>query len=181
MVKGYLKYAALGVMLGALFMAGGCSQKKVKAEEAAAPAAASQESNVAPGAPEGLDTTPPVSAASNILEGRTTAPMLPVYFDFDKSVVRADQKSRMQTNASYLKDNASVKIRIEGNCDERGTKEYNLALGQRRANAAKKYLANMGVAVARMNTISFGSEKPLNFGHDELAWSQNRRDDFVQQ
>ncbi|MCK5229763.1 MAG: OmpA family protein, partial [Desulfobulbaceae bacterium] len=68
---------------------------------------------------------------------------------------------------------------IEGNCDERGTNEYNMALGERRARSAKKYLTNLGVEGSRIETISYGEEKPLNYGHDELSWSQNRRDDFV--
>ena len=70
-------------------------------------------------------------------------------------------------------------IRIEGNCDPRGTKEYNLALGERRALSAQKYLVNLGVDASRMNTVSWGEEKLLLYGHDELSWAQNRRDDFV--
>lgn len=119
------------------------------------------------------------TAASDILEGRTSAPMLPVYFDFDKSDIRADQVERVENNASFLKKSSTVKIRIEGNCDERGTNEYNMALGERRAQSAKKYLMNLGVADARLETVSWGEEKALLFGHDELSWDQNRRDDFV--
>ena len=179
MVKSYLKLVAVGVMMGAVFMTSGCTTKKV------APADAGVTSSPAAEAPafqgEGLDSAPADNkSAFTILEGRTTGPMLPIYFDFDKSNVRADQKSRMETNATYLKDNPSATIAIEGNCDERGTNEYNMALGERRALTAKKYLANMGVDASRLNTISYGEEKPLNFGHDELAWSQNRRDHFVQ-
>jgi peptidoglycan-associated lipoprotein len=73
----------------------------------------------------------------------------------------------------------TVKIAIMGNCDERGTQEYNIALGERRALSAKKFMLNMGVAEYRVSTISFGEEKPLVHGHDEFAWAQNRRDDFV--
>lgn len=179
MVKSYLKVVAVGVMMGAVLMASGCSQKKVKAEEAATPAFAGHQDM---GSAEALDAQPMAAkSAFTILEGRTTGPMLPVYFDFDKSGIRADQKTRMETNATYLKDNPQAIVAVEGNCDERGTNEYNMALGERRAISAKKYLANMGVAESQMNTISYGEEKPLNFGHDELAWSQNRRADFVQQ
>ncbi len=117
--------------------------------------------------------------AGQVLEGRSSAPMLPVYYDFDKSNIRADQQPRLKKNGNWLTGNASVRIRIEGNCDERGTNEYNMALGERRALSAKKFLSNMGVAANRMDTISYGEEKPLNYGHDELAWSQNRRSDFV--
>ena len=116
---------------------------------------------------------------SNILEGRTTGPMLPVYFDFDRYSIKADQKQRIIDNAEYLKANSNIVVRVEGNCDERGTNEYNMALGERRATSAKNYLVNLGIAAARIKTISYGEERPLNYGHDELAWSQNRRDDFV--
>ena len=105
--------------------------------------------------------------------------MLPVYFDFDKSDIRADQVERVENNADFLKKSSTVRIRIEGNCDERGTNEYNLALGERRAQSAKKYLVNLGVADARLETVSWGEEKVLLFGHDEISWAQNRRDDFV--
>ncbi len=102
----------------------------------------------------------------------------PVYFDFDKYNIRGDMQSAMDANATLMKDNPTVRIRIEGNCDERGTTKYNLALGDRRANSAKSYLVNLGIAADRIETISYGKEKPLDPGHDETAWSKNRRDDF---
>ena len=117
--------------------------------------------------------------AGNFLEGRTSGPMVPVYFDFDKSDIRADQQDRVKKNADFLKGDAKVAIRIEGNCDDRGTNEYNMALGERRAVSAKKALAKQGVADSRMETISFGEEKPLAMGSDDAAWAQNRRADFV--
>ena len=129
------------------------------------------------GPAESLETE--VSAADTIMEGRTSAPMLPVYFDFDSPAIRADQVPRIETNARFLKENPGVNIRIEGNCDPRGTKEYNLALGERRALSAKKYLVNLGIEPSRMTTISWGEEKLLLYGHDEISWAQNRRDDFV--
>ena len=128
----------------------------------------------AAGAEESLD-----SKAMGISEGRTSAPMLPVYFDFDASDIRGDQVSRMQVNSDFLNQKQDVTIRIEGNCDPRGTNEYNMALGERRALAAKKYLVNLGVAESRMTTVSYGEERILLDGQDELSWAQNRRDDFV--
>lgn len=128
----------------------------------------------AAGVEEPLDST-----ATGISEGRTSAPMLPVYFDFDASGIRADQASRLQVNADFLDKKQDVNIRIEGNCDPRGTNEYNMALGERRALAAKKYLTNLGIAESRMNTVSYGEERILLQGQDELSWAQNRRDDFV--
>jgi len=190
MVKTYSKLTAIAsVAISLLLLAGGCSQKVIKTSpEVSAPVTKSEQQPTVPeqqtaptGSEESLNT-PPVSNATTfaILEGRTTGPMLPVYFDFDQSNIRADQKDRIEKNAQYLKDNTGAKIVIQGNCDERGTSEYNMALGERRAVSAKKYLVNLGVQGDRINTISYGEEKPLNHGHDELAWSQNRRDDFVQ-
>lgn len=103
----------------------------------------------------------------------------PTYFDFDKYFLRSDAKDALNRNAQSLKDNAQVKIRIEGNCDERGTVEYNLALGEKRAKAAMDYLVNLGIDQSRMTIISYGKERPLYPGHNEEAWSKNRRDDFV--
>jgi peptidoglycan-associated lipoprotein len=119
------------------------------------------------------------SQSIGIMEGRTTGPMLPVYFGFDNYSIRADQRPRMKVNADFLKEQSSVTIRIEGNCDPRGTREYNLALGEKRALSAKKYLVTMGVDADRISTVSLGEEKILLHGQDEMAWAQNRRDDFI--
>jgi peptidoglycan-associated lipoprotein len=105
--------------------------------------------------------------------------MVPVYFEYDSSAITGDQVQRIETNADFLKKNPGIKIRIEGNCDPRGTQEYNLALGERRAQSAKSYLINLGVNPNQLSTVSWGEEKLLLFGHDELSWAQNRRDDFV--
>lgn len=104
-----------------------------------------------------------------------------IYFDFDKYNVRPDQQGTMKNNASVLQSNASQKIVIEGNCDERGSKEYNIALGDRRAKSAKSYLTNLGISGDRINTISYGKEKPVCTAHNESCWQQNRRDDFKNQ
>jgi len=109
------------------------------------------------------------------------AGLQPIYFDFDKSFIRDDAKAVMKANADWLKANPKVKIKIEGNCDERGTKEYNQALGQRRATSAKKYLTDMGIAAGRISLISYGKEKPVCTESTESCWQKNRRDDFVAQ
>lgn len=101
-----------------------------------------------------------------------------VYFDFDKYNVRNDQKSALESNAAILKNNPTVKIKIEGHCDERGTVEYNLALGDRRANAVKKYLGELGIALDRIEVISYGKERPAVMGTGEGVWSKNRRAEF---
>ena len=116
---------------------------------------------------------------TGIMEGRTSGPMVPVYFEYDSSSIKGEQVQRVETDADFMKKNPALKIRIEGNCDERGTLEYNLALGERRAQSAKTYLANLGVNGEQLTTVSFGEEKPLLFGHDEISWAQNRRADFV--
>ncbi len=102
-----------------------------------------------------------------------------IYFDFDQWVIRDDQKDILVKNAEWLKANPKPKIRIEGNCDERGTAEYNLALGQKRAEAAKAFLEGLGIPAQRMQSVSYGLERPLDPGHDETAWTKNRRVDLV--
>ena len=103
-----------------------------------------------------------------------------VLFDYDSSAIRSDQRVVLQGNASKIGQNASWKmITIEGHCDERGSEEYNLALGERRANAAKQYLIDSGVSGAKLDTVSFGEAKAAVQGHDESAWKWNRRAEFV--
>ncbi len=103
----------------------------------------------------------------------------PIYFDFDKYDLRPGDREILNQNAKVLRENKGVKIRIEGNCDERGTVEYNLALGERRARAAMDYLTNLGIDPQRISIISYGKERPKYPGHNEEAWSKNRRDDFM--
>jgi len=114
-----------------------------------------------------------------ISEGRTSAPFLPVYFDFDRYTIKPDMQERMEKNAQVMLDHPEIKIEIQGNCDERGTNEYNLALGEKRAKAAKDYLVMLGVSPERISVVSLGEERPLALGHNETAWAQNRRDDFI--
>ena len=109
----------------------------------------------------------------------TIADLHAVYFDYDKSVIRSDSAKTLRGNASAIKTNADWgRITIEGNTDERGSEEYNLALGERRAMAVKRYLIDLGVPSARLRTVSFGEAKPAVPGHDESAWRYNRRSDF---
>lgn len=102
-----------------------------------------------------------------------------LYFDFDKSFIRLEYRPILQEKAAFLKDYPDMRARIEGNCDERGTNEYNLALGDRRGSSAKNFLISLGIAADRIETISYGEERPRGLGHNEASWSQNRRDDFV--
>jgi len=102
-----------------------------------------------------------------------------IHFDFDKYDLRPDAVGILNEKAAFLKANTGLMIRIEGNCDERGTSEYNLALGERRANSAMNYLMGLGIAQDRVSTVSYGEERPLDPGHNEEAWAKNRRDHFV--
>jgi len=102
-----------------------------------------------------------------------------IHFDFDRYSIRQEDRKILSGNVGYLLKNKNVKIVIEGNCDERGTAEYNLALGDKRAQEAKKFLVNSGVDRKRIKTISYGMEHPINPAHNEEAWAKNRRDHFV--
>jgi len=102
-----------------------------------------------------------------------------IYFDFDSFKLSEPARSSLAKNADLLKKDSTEKVRIEGNCDERGSDEYNLALGEKRANAAMQYLVTLGIPADRLSVISYGKEKPADPGHDEAAWAKNRRDDFV--
>jgi peptidoglycan-associated lipoprotein len=102
-----------------------------------------------------------------------------IYFNFDSAALSDESRSSLSHNADLLVKQSSLKVRIEGNCDERGSDEYNMALGERRAKAAKDYLVSLGVQPERIAIISYGEEKPADPGHDEAAWAKNRRDEFI--
>ncbi len=121
------------------------------------------------------DSIAALSRASE--EVRTTLAAM-IHFDLDKSSLRGDDLGTLDQKVAILQANPALKIRIAGHCDERGSDEYNLALGNRRAQAAKQYLVSHGIDASRIETQSWGEEKPLVDGHDESAWSQNRRDEF---
>ena len=107
------------------------------------------------------------------------SPLKPVYYDLDSSDVNADGQQILQGNAAVLKRYPGWQVTIEGHCDERGTAEYNLALGERRALAAKTYLVSLGIAADKVRTVSYGKEFPFDAGHEDNAWSKNRRAHFV--
>ncbi len=98
-----------------------------------------------------------------------------IFFDLDDYGIDAQDQDTLRSQAQWLMQNPSIRVTIEGHCDERGTREYNLALGERRANAAKNYLASLGIDPSRISTISYGKERPIAMGSDESAWAQNRR------
>ena len=102
-----------------------------------------------------------------------------IHYDFDSSDLRGDAKTTLNDNAAQIRQHAPLAVRIEGHCDERGTVEYNLALGDRRARAARDYIVSLGIPANRLRTISYGKERPVDPGHNESAWGQNRRAEFV--
>jgi peptidoglycan-associated lipoprotein len=112
-------------------------------------------------------------------EAQAEGALNPVYFEFNNYTLKPTAETTLDKTAAWLSKKPTVTIRIEGNCDERGTSEYNLALGERRANIAKEYLVKSGVRADQLETISWGKEKPLDPSHNEAAWAKNRRDDFM--
>jgi len=102
-----------------------------------------------------------------------------IFFEFDSSVLLAEAQAILEKKAEWLRNNSDVTVTIEGHCDERGTNEYNLALGDRRAVSAKTFLMNLGIEGLRLSCISYGEERPVDPGHDEKAWAKNRRDHFT--
>jgi len=101
------------------------------------------------------------------------------YFDYDKYNLRGDAREALEHNARVLRENTGVRVLIEGHCDERGTVEYNLALGEKRANSARDYITSLGVDGSRVETISYGKERPVRMGHDDQSWQENRRAKFT--
>ena len=124
------------------------------------------------------------SSLKDLQEGKSpttpgSSPLKDIFFDFDRADLRGDARDTLRANANWLKSNPSARVEIEGHCDERGTNEYNLALGAKRAQAAKDYLVSLGITVERLSTISYGEEIPVCQEHAESCWHQNRRARFV--
>ena len=150
----------------------GCSKKKkitpVVEEKKEAPAPKPAPPAVVPKAPEKKEEGVPRDLSFQTL-----------FFDFDKSNIRSDQRGTMQRNAQLLSKYQTVKIRIEGHCDERGTDEYNLALGQRRADSVQSFLSDYGISSSRISTVTYGEMRPADPGHNEVAWAKNRRCEII--
>ena len=171
-----MKNAALIVLVAAALA--GCASKETKTEAQVDDRSVNQpKSNMGQApvtTPRGSDT---VGRGDPLKQGQLA--QRSVYFDYDSNSVKDEYRGLVQAHSRYLTaDKRDAKIRIEGNCDERGSREYNLALGQRRAEAVKKIMTVLGVTGARIETTSYGEEKPAATGHDESAWAQNRRADI---
>jgi peptidoglycan-associated lipoprotein len=164
---------ALATLLAGMLVALGCSSRKqVTTADTTPPPAPPTETETAPPPP----SAPPPSETTT--EPQASA-LQDAFFDFDAADLRADAKSALENNGKYLERAGSASVVIEGHCDERGSVEYNLALGERRARAAKDFLVSYGIPATRLTTISYGKERPFDAGHDESAWSKNRRAHFV--
>lgn len=159
---------ALFSSLMVAFLAVGCASKKPKNGQDDASAMGADGNNA------GMSLELNGSSDANTAGGLQT-----VYFGFDSSSLDSGSKSALQSNADFLKNNATVDVQVEGHCDERGGRQYNLALGERRAKAVRDQLVALGVPAKRITTISYGSERPAQEGSDESAWSKNRRANFV--
>lgn len=160
------------LVLAAMLALAACSTTKVNETPAASATAAPAQASASTGAvaPAAVD---PLNDPKSELAKRS------VYFDFDKYEVKKDYQPLVTAHAQYLSAHKDRKIVIQGNADERGSSEYNLALGQKRAEVVRKQLASMGVTDGQMEAVSFGKEKPKAAGHDEAAWAENRRADIV--
>ena len=160
-MKNFKRFGLACAMMLALVASFGCAKKTVSGEAAETPAATTVSSST-----DALDR-----AVQTITQGI-------VYFEYDKFDIQSQYTDMLRQKAELLKQFSSIRVRIEGNCDERGTEEYNLALGGRRARSAYDYLVRLGVSPTQMETISYGKERPAVRGSTPEAWAKNRRDDF---
>ena len=182
---------SLIILGGVLLLASGCAkQAVVKSEELAPPAVAAKPAEPPPPPapvkeeavkPQPLQETKiaetPVKEAAKPVQAEIVLDK--VYFDFDSYILSQLASATLKKNAELLLKNLMLKVQIEGHCDERGSDEYNLALGEKRARHAMDYLVLLGVPAGRLSIVSYGKEKPADPGHDEAAWAKNRRAEFV--
>lgn len=142
-----------------------------------APVAAAPTPAPAAPAPSPVAVAPAPTPAPQVVERRTR--LDPIHFDFDKSDIKPEYQPVLESHADWLRRNPRVRLQIEGHCDERGSVQYNLALGERRAESARRYLVTLGIDPSRLSTISYGEERPVDPAHNEEAWAKNRRAEFV--
>jgi peptidoglycan-associated lipoprotein len=172
------------IAIGAFAFAAACGGKKPPEQPAPEPTPAEAPAPApAPPAPAPAPANDEAANAARMAAERTRALTTDlttmIHFDYDKSDIMPDDRANLDRKAAILAANPSARIQIAGNCDERGSTEYNLALGNRRALAAKQYLVSKGVDGARIETVSYGSERPVAQGSTETAWAQNRNDQFL--
>ncbi len=161
----------LALGLAAIALAAGCKGKQTQSDQSIDTMATGQQSTAIDSTPMKFD---PMGSDSGKIQGLVT-----VHFGYDKSNLDSSSKKDIAKNVEWMKANPAAKVQIEGHCDSRGTIEYNVALGERRANAVKAYMVSLGISNDRLSVISYGKEKPLEQGDTEAAWAKNRRANFV--
>ncbi len=171
MTKRFWIGLALVLVIPGLMFAASCAKKKIECGPAWAPAVEEEAEPKLP--PKVVEEQPPRVAAIEEF------PKEDIYFEFDRSSLLPEARDNLRAKAKWLIAHPDVSAIIEGHCDERGTNEYNMALGDRRAGSAETFLVDLGVAASRLKTISYGEEKPFDPSHDEEAWAKNRRVHFV--
>ncbi|MEQ1834410.1 MAG: peptidoglycan-associated lipoprotein Pal, partial [Candidatus Eisenbacteria bacterium] len=164
---------ALAIVALLVVTAAGCA-KKPAATPPVPPASTQKDTPV----PPPVTPQPPVSQPEPTQPGVTARDLQVVYFGYDSFTLDDGARAALDNNAKMLRDNAALEVSIDGHCDERGTVEYNQALGQKRAETVQQYLMDAGIASNRFRVISYGKERPADEGHDESAWSKNRRVEF---
>jgi peptidoglycan-associated lipoprotein len=184
------RFAVSAALVALLVVVAACAKPKPPVARPTAPPAPAGDPNAGrpPAPPEPVaepTVVPPEPAVEDAIASRDideinkNSPFQPVFFLLDQSEVDAASQDVLNANAEILKKDPTWVITIEGHCDERGSAEYNLALGERRALAARNYLVSLGIPADRLRTVSYGKEFPFDPGHDEAAWSKNRRAHFV--
>ena len=171
-----MKKVVLSIAIATLVAA--CGSQEVKKDVPVADRTTPPSQPAQPTTGQTTPTTQPAITANPLTDPQNILSKRSVYFDFDSNAVKDEYRGLIQAHAKYMVDKRDAKARVEGNCDERGSREYNLALGQRRAEAVKKVMTVLGVQDGRIETVSFGEEKPSDPGHDEAAWAKNRRGDI---
>ena len=171
-----MKKIILSILLAGLLASCASKEAKQESQQATVP-----ETGVAKGTLQTFPEQPAFQPQLSAIAVRAAPAERSIYFDFDKSIITDQYRPVVQANAQYLANTSSARITIQGNCDERGSREYNLGLGQRRADAEKHAMTVLGVSKSQIETVSFGKEKPRCTEHSESCWSQNRRADIVYQ
>ena len=171
-----MKTPAILIASSFALLLGACASQQAAEAPQPAPAPAS---TPAPAPAQAQPVAQPKAEMNPLHDPNSILAKRSIYFDFDKSNIKPEFNPLVEAHAGYMTSHASATIRIEGNCDERGSREYNLALGPRRADSLRKAMVLLGVSDTRIETISWGEEKPRAMGHNEAAWSQNRRDDII--
>lgn len=186
MKRSWLMVLALVLIVPGLLMTAACSKKAVKSDSALNQGGGDSRTI-------GKDTKKGTGSDTGRLDGTGRGDGIgggaaaerfvneDVYFAYDSAALDARAQETLKFKADFLRNNANAAVTIEGHCDERGTSEYNMALGQKRADSVKRFLGNLGVSGSKLNTVSFGKERPLDQGHSESSWSKNRRAHFVLQ